>query len=496
MTDPAARDVFRLAKAVGVLAIIASAVSQEYASGINFVATQSLSVYPRVEYLVPLAMFVTGFVLLPKVALYMRFSRYMPRAGSAYVWIGRTLTVPVSFVVNFLWWIGLTAAIGVIAFAFGTFLGDAMLSAGLAAGAALLTPMGHIAIGLAAIWTIYWVHTAGVKIYGLLVQILFALVVVSALVIIGYGFLTPASHFVAAASPAAHTPLKAPAASPAPSWGEFLSVCTLFVFAYGGLNAAPTLGGEAVDAERTMPKGIFWAWATAVVLFTTVALAVFTVAPWWALTKLVGAGAAGDATAPGIIGLVAPHAVAVILNLLVAVIVGKALLPQLLATSRTVFAWAEDGVFGARFLQTSAAKTPNAALALVSGIGSAYLIESATVGWSLGVIIRSFSILVVLGVLAIGLLTAKFSARFRNVEWAQQVTAGWGIVAAAIASLIVAAVLVDSVLVVPKTPLVFQPAFQTAIAALVGMGLYWNARRLGERAGRPVLTITSTPPSE
>ena len=132
----------------------------------------------------------------------------------------------------------------------------------------------------------------------------------------------------------------------------------------------------------------------------------------------------------------------------------------------------------------------------MSVIGSAYLIESATVGWSLGVIIRSFSILVVLGVLAIGLLTAKFSPRFRGVEWAQQVTAGWGIVVAAIASLIVAVVLVQSVLVVPKTPFVFQPAFQTVVAALVGIGLYWNARRLGERAGRPVLTITNDPPLE
>lgn len=496
MTKPAPADVYRLAKAVGVLVIIASAVSQEYASGINFVATQSLSVYPKVEYLVPLAMFVTGFFLLPKVALYMRFSRYMPRAGSAYVWIGRTLSVPVSFVINFLWWIGLTAAIGVIAFAFGTFLGDALVSAGLRAGTALLTPLGHIVIGLAAIWAVYWVHTSGVRTYGVLVQILFAMVVISALFIIGYGFLTPASHFVTAASAVAHVPLRAPVTTPAPSFGQFLSVCTLFVFAYGGLNAAPTLGGEAVNAERTVPTGIFWAWATAVVLFSLVAWAVFTVAPWWALTGLVAAKATSYATAPGIVGLIAPHAIAVILNLFVAVIVGKALLPQLLATSRTAFAWAEDGVFGERFLRTSPRKTPNAALTLVSIIGSLYLIESATVGWSIGVIIRSFSILVVLGVLAIGLLTAKFSARFRQVEWAQKVTAGWGIVLAAILSLIVAVVLVSSVLVVPKTPFEFQPAFQTVIAALLGIALYWNAKRVGARTGRPVLTVTTEPPLE
>lgn len=496
MTKPAAADVYRLAKTVGVLAIIASAVSQEYASGINFVATQSLSVYPRIEYLVPLAMFVTGFLLLPKVALYMRFSRHMPRAGSAYVWIGRTLTVPVSFVINFLWWIGLTAAIGVIAFAFGTFLGTALQSAGLTAGAALLTPFGHIVIGLAAIWGVYWIHTAGVRTYGVLVQILFALVVISSLLIIGYGFLTPSAQFVGAASAAAHVPLQAPSAAPAPSFGQFLSVCTLFVFAYGGLNAAPTLGGEAVNAEHSVPTGILWGWATALVLFSLVSLAVFTVAPWWALTGLIGAKASNYATAPGIIGLVAPHAIAVILNLLVAVIVGKALLPQLLATSRTAFAWAEDGVFGERFLRTSPRKTPNAALALVAVIGSLYLIESATVGWSIGVIIRSFSILVVLGALAVGLLAAKYGARLRKVEWAQRVTAGGGIVVAAVLSLIVAIVLVGSVLVVPKTPFVFQPAFQTVIAAALGAALYWNAKRAGARTGRPVLTVTTQPPLE
>lgn len=497
VTEPTRTEIFRLAKVVGVLAIIASAVSAEYASGINFVATQSLGVYPKVEYLVPLAMFVTGFLLLPKVALYMRFSRYMPRAGSAYVWIGRTLNVPVSFVINFLWWIGLTAAAGFFAFAFGTFLGDALLSAGLTgAGTALLTPFGHIVVGLAAIWTAYAIHRSGVSTYGVLVQILFAMVVVSALLIMGFGFFTPSSHFLGAAASLTHVPLTAPTSTPAPSWSAFLSVCTLFVFAYGGLNAAPTLGGEAVNAERTVPTGLFWAWAIVVVLFSLVALALFTVAPWWALTDLVNAKAVSEATAPGVIGLVAPHALAVVLNLFVAVIVGKALLPQLLATSRTAFAWAEDGVFGERFLKTSERKTPNAALTLVAVIGSLYLIETATIGWSIGVIIRSFSILVVLAFLAIGLLNAKFNRRFQGVAWAEGVTAGSGIVVAAVISLIVVIVLMGSVLVVPKTPFEFQPAFQTALAALLGIALYLNAKRVAARTGRPILVQTLEPPVE
>lgn len=56
---------YRLAKVLGVLAVTASAVSAEYGAGINFVSTQSLSVYPGVHGLVPLAMFVTGILMLP-----------------------------------------------------------------------------------------------------------------------------------------------------------------------------------------------------------------------------------------------------------------------------------------------------------------------------------------------------------------------------------------------------------------------------------------------
>jgi amino acid transporter len=76
----------RLAKVLGVLAVTASAVAAEYGAGINFVSTQSLGVYPGIHGLVPLAMFVTGILMLPKTYLFVVFSRVMPRAGSKYVW--------------------------------------------------------------------------------------------------------------------------------------------------------------------------------------------------------------------------------------------------------------------------------------------------------------------------------------------------------------------------------------------------------------------------
>ncbi len=76
---PQRESIQRLAKAVGVAAILASALSQEYGSGINFVLTSSLGTYPAVTYLVPLAMVAAGLLLLPKVILFMRFNlRFNP----------------------------------------------------------------------------------------------------------------------------------------------------------------------------------------------------------------------------------------------------------------------------------------------------------------------------------------------------------------------------------------------------------------------------------
>jgi amino acid transporter len=56
-------------------------------------------------------------VLITKTTLYSTFARELPRAGSAYLWIGRTLGVPTGFIASFRWWISVTAAMGFIAFA-------------------------------------------------------------------------------------------------------------------------------------------------------------------------------------------------------------------------------------------------------------------------------------------------------------------------------------------------------------------------------------------
>jgi basic amino acid/polyamine antiporter, APA family len=476
-------DGHRLARAVGLLAIVASAVDGQYGAGINFVAVQSMGLYPAVGGFVPLAMLATGLLLLPRTHLYARFSAALPRAGWAYVWIGRSLGVPAGFVVCFLWWVAVTASMGFIAFACSDFLATALAGLGVPA-AALLAPGGRIGIGLAAIWAIFGVHAAGVGSYGRFATVLLVLVLATAGVIIGYGFATPPAHFVALVTSRTHLalPTAAPAAA---SPGAFLAVCTLLVFAYAGISAAPALGGESRDPSRSVPRGVVIGWLVAVVLYTLVTGALFHAAPWWVVEALIGAGHAAFATAPGLVSLLAPHWLGVTLQLAVAVIVGKTLAPQMLSTSRLAFAWAEDGLLPEVFARTSARRVPVPALLLTASLASLFLLQSVLVGWALGVVIRALSLLLVWLLLAIGALRLAFGPAPEVGHWGVALAAERGVIVAAMLSIPITLGLIAAVAVLPGTPWMFQPLLQSAAAMAIAFALLgiaaWRAQARGLR---------------
>lgn len=495
--DPSAKvPVYRLAKVLGVLALTSAAIANEYGATVNYASTNSLAVYPGAQDLVPWAMLLAGIVLLPKVVLYMRYSAVMPRAGSFYVWIGRTLSLPIGFVASFLNWVALAAGMGVVAFAFATFLSQGLLGAGITQGAALVTKPGHLILGLVAIWLVYLGHMLGVSVYGGIVTLLFALIALSALLIIGYGFLTSPERFTELAGAASGVKLSAPTNPPPADLGAVLSVTALLIAAYGGLNSATALGGEARDASHTTPRGLLFGWLIALLLYSGVMFAIFHAAPWWAIVGLIHSKHAAAATAPGLIGLVAPRAISVTLNLVVAVVVGKTLFPQMLVCSRTVFAWAEDHLVPDVFLQTTKRKVPHAALLLTAVLGSGFLIESTLVGWQIGFIIRSISILLVLALVGAGTLHVRFNRRFAEIEWARAVSRGPWMIFAAAAAIIVALVLVTGVLNVPKTPLVFQPWVQTVAAVVLGSIIYAVGLARAKRGGHDMAQVAAALPLE
>ena len=480
---PIHEPVERLAKVVGVTVIVASALSQEYGSGINFVLTSSLGAYPKVTYLVPLAMVIAGIVLLPKVVLFMRFASVIPRAGSTYVWLTRSLNLPVGFVVAFLWFVGVVAGIGFLSFSFASFLSSSLEALGLP-GAWATTHAGHVVIGLALIWLIFGLHYSGVRRYGIFVLFIMALVLAAACITMFYGFSTPQSTVLDSVQRVlGHMPPTPTSAQARPSLEAFISVITLFMFAYGGLTAATSLGGEARDATRTMPRGIFFGWLTAFILYSLVSLSLFHAVPWWAVKPLVDSKHAELATTPGLIGLAAPQAIAVLVNVLVMVIVGKTVAPQMLDSSRYLFAWAQDGLLPKSFMHTAKTKAPDVALLMTAMLGSLFLLEATFFGWAIGVTIRAMSLVLVFGMLGVGVFNLRFNQAFRGSFWAEAIVRRPGTLVAGALATIIAIILLQSIIVVPKTPWMFQPSFQAVIAVLIAVAIYLNAARSARRNG-------------
>ena len=242
----------------------------------------------------------------------------------------------------------------------------------------------------------------------------------------------------------------------------------MLVSAYAGISAAPSLGGEARDASRTVPRGVLLGWGIALVLYAIVTAALFHVAPWWMVEALLNSGHPSYVTAPGLVGVVAPHWLSAALNVVIALVVGKTLLPQLMITSRMAFGFAEDGLFPRRLTRVSARQAPMAALVLPAVLASLFLAQSVFVAWSVGIIVRSVAVLLIWFLVAVSAINLRFGARFRALPWSQPLRHDRLLFAMALVSLAIPLVLAARVLIVPNTPLAFQPMFQTFVAMVIG----------------------------
>lgn len=495
MSDATSRAPLRLAKTAGVLVAMCTALTHEYGVTINFVVPRTIGVYPQIAQLVPWAMALAGIVMLPKVALYFHFTRHLPRAGSFYVWISRTLGQPAAFVVSFIFWVSLTAAIGLVGSVFTSFVADVFITAGMAdVGAMLSSAPARIVIGLALIWLVYWVHASGLVWYGRLVVVSSVIILASALLIAYYCLTTSPDTFVRLAESSTGVELGAGQSNPPIAAGAFVAVTGLLVAAYGGMSAPSSLGGESRDASRSTSRGIVLGWVATFILYTGLTFAIFAAVPWWAAEGLINSAKESVVTAPGLVGLVAPSAIAIGLNVATALIVGKLLFPQMLVCSRTVFAFGQDGVFPDRFAAVNRRSVPRAGLLLTCVLASLFLLQSVLVGWALAVIARSIAILLVLTLLALGLIAAHANPRLRERPWTSGLRKSPWMIAVAVLSIVLSIWLGKSILEVPDTSLAFQPWLQFVVTGVIGLLIYGLAFRL--RGREALLQRVSEPPAE
>ena len=370
----------------------------------------------------PLA-FVLGVVPAVLAALcYAILASAMPRAGGGYIYASRGLHPFLGFMATFSKWLGLSAAIGVLAY-----MDVALLASGIgylepyvnvrATIAFLISDSGKLTTGFAMIWLFWLVNLLGVRTYGWIVIALMIFELAGGLVVIGAGLLYHPGDFgpAFATHPGAimaETLAKAAltgrtlneiadtASFPAGGLLRILMATAWIFFAYIGFCTISQAGGEARNPRRLLPRAFLLATLIICSYYLLFSWSVYRLIPWRFVAGFVAA-APSDVSVPLLIGVLLPPALASFVALMAALSLANDLPPMLMSSSRLFFAWANDGVFPRPLAAVNPRfRTPHWVLTASALVATAFLLacyrwESYFAGVDTVIIAFTFTYLVV-----------------------------------------------------------------------------------------------------
>ncbi|HEY9181283.1 MAG TPA: APC family permease, partial [Candidatus Baltobacteraceae bacterium] len=406
-----------LRRVLGTWAVVAFGVTNEIAAGLFFVSTQIQQTVPGVGNLVPWLMLAGGAITLLTVVAYRYFfASGLVGAGGEYVIVRDTLGPRWAFLATLLAWFGMTGSIGTLAYVAPRFLANACSSIGWTHAAALLTSTpGTLLCGLVLLWGVWFIHVRGVRLAAVLTVAAMLFVIAVAVTIMAYGFSSAPGHFESALSARLHLSaqvlLRAPLPHGTSTASAVFTALPLLFYGYLGLSTATQTGGEAVDARRSLSRGVLIAVLLVTCIYSVFTFAVYHVVPWQLVPALHARGLDTYTTSTGLLGLVMPAWLSSLMNVFVAVIVVKTFLPAFLAQSRWIYAWSADGVIPSRFALTHTRfDTPVAALTVSALLGSLSLFESTALGYVFGVNLRVLSVMLVFLLMGIAMLVVPRTA--------------------------------------------------------------------------------------
>jgi basic amino acid/polyamine antiporter, APA family len=330
---------------------------------------------------------------------YATLSSAMPRAGGSYVFASRGLSPYVGFVASFAQWFGLSVGIGVVSYVMIPFIRDVVLALGWDGVAATLeTGPVRVGLALAFLWTSVAVNMRGIQtVQRVLVPLMVVMFALGSVVIVT-GFLFDRMDFAAAL--ATREGATVPQMTAEFGWGRFVAAAAILFSSFIGFDSIAQAGGEAKDPERSLPLAIGIAVATVGTFYLLFTAAVYHTVPWQFIAERAQTQ---DLTAPGLLGYVLEPKWTILILTGAAIALINDLPAMLVAVSRLMFAWAEDGVFPRVVARVHPRwHTPHVAL-ILSG-----LMASVTIGGShfagdffLGVDILVTSMLVNFGVMCL-----------------------------------------------------------------------------------------------
>ncbi len=311
------------------------------------------------------AYFFAALPALVAALAYASLSSAMPRAGGSYIYVSRSLSPYWGFVASFSQWFGLSIAIGVVSYVLIPFLRDIADAVGWAGIAgALDTGPVRVGLALAFLWTFVVVNLRGLGAYERsLVPMMFLMFALGSVVIVA-GFLFDHGDFAAALMASEGRAVPSEPAVPF-RMGSFLAAAALLFSSFIGFDSIAQAGGEARDPDRNLPLATCLAVVTVGTFYLLFTAAIYHAVPW---SFVAEEAQLRDLTAPGLLGYLLPvgWTVAIVAGAAVALI--NDLPAMLLAVSRLMFAWAEDGIFPRAAAAVNARRrTPHVAL-VASGL--------------------------------------------------------------------------------------------------------------------------------
>ena len=357
-----------LAREMGLLGLVATGICSMIGGAINVVPIMLQRNVPGIGPNVLPALVVSIVPVILAALAYGAMASAMPRAGGSYVYASRSLHAYFGFLASFSQWFGLSVGMGVVAYVLVPFIRDIASSLSFQElAAALDTGPFRVTLALVFLWAASLLNLFGIKIYERAMIGLMFLGFVGGAIVIPTGFMYDHADFAAAVARAEGVTIAPVTAGPLDTFLWLAAIAILFA-SFIGFDSIAQAGSEAKNPNVTLPLATGISVLIVAAYYLLFTGAVYHAVPWYFIAERA---ATTDLTAPGLLGYLLSPAWTVAIIGAATVALFNSLPGMMLAVSRLMFAWAEDGIF---FRSASAIhprwRTPHVAIMLSSCIAT------------------------------------------------------------------------------------------------------------------------------
>lgn len=394
-----------LARELGLVGLIATALCAMIGVGINIIPFMLQRSRPGIGDAVPYAFLVAAVPAALAALCYAILSSAMPRAGGSYVYATRALNPFAGFLASFAQWFGLSMGMGVVAYLMVPMLRDTLATAGWPELAPVFDRPGvRVPLALGAIWLFWGINRVGIRAYERTVVAMAAVMIAGPVVMTVTGFLHTPDDWLAAMAAAGRGAPTEPATLPAFSTGVFLSAAVVLFSSFIGFDAISQAGGEARRPSTSLPRSIVIAMAVVTVYYLLFTAAVYHAVPWAHVYRVA---LAGDVSAPALLAPLMPAWLGVVILLAVTVAILNSIPSVMLANSRMLFAFGTDRIFPSALAAVHPRhRTPHVAITVTALAGSLSVVGCHLAGdFFLGVDVLVLSMLLNFMLMALAVIS-------------------------------------------------------------------------------------------